>query len=48
MAVLVILGHWLDFFNMIIARNSGVWLSGKFTFLLVVGAFLFMVKVYSF
>jgi hypothetical protein len=42
MAVLVILGHWLDFFNMVMPGTVG--LSGIMqTALLVFGAFLFMV-----
>jgi hypothetical protein len=47
MAVLVILGHWLDFFNMVMPGTVG--LSGIMqTALLVIGAFLFMVGLFIF
>ena len=46
MAVLVILGHWLDFFNMVMPGTVGPFWNNAYTFLLVVGAFLFMVGLF--
>ena len=46
MAVLVILGHYVDFFNMIMPGTVGPFWNNAYTFLLVVGAFLFMVGLF--
>lgn len=48
MAVLVILGHWLDFFNMVMPGTVGPFWDNAYTFLLVVGAFLFTVGLFVF
>jgi hypothetical protein len=46
MAVLVILGHWLDFFNMVMPGTVGPFWDNAYTALLVIGAFLFMVGLF--
>ncbi len=48
MAVLVILGHWLDFFNMVMPGTVGPFWDNAYTALLVIGAFLFMVGLFVF
>lgn len=48
MAILVILGHWLDFFNMVMPGTVGPFWDNAYTALLVIGAFLFMVGLFVF
>src|SRR5574343_31295 len=48
MAVLVILGHWLDFFNMIMPGTVGPFWTNAYTALLVFGAFFFFVGLFIF
>jgi Ni/Fe-hydrogenase subunit HybB-like protein len=48
MAVLVILGHWLDFFNMVMPGTVGPFWDNAQTALLVFGAFFFTVGLFIF
>ena len=48
MAVLVILGHWLDFFNMVMPGTIGAYWTNAYTALLRIGAFLFVVGLFTF
>ena len=48
MAVLVILGHWLDFFNMVLPGTIGAYWTNDYTALLTIGAFLFVVGLFIF
>ena len=48
MAVLVILGHWLDFFNMVMPGTIGAYWTNAYTALLTIGAFLFVVGLFTF
>lgn len=47
MAILVVLGHWLDFFNMVMPGTVGPFWDNAYTALLVVGAFLFSVGLFT-
>lgn len=48
MAVLVILGHWLDFFNMVMPGTVGPFWANAHTALLVFGAFFFVAGLFIF